>query len=437
MDILIVGNGFDLSHFLPTKYDHFMEAMKSIEGFQGSSGMEFDDIYKILYVKEAYFFNKTKELYKYDLIKLDKDQVQTFKVMLQQNIWYKYFLNHVNDIQTWIDFEQKIEEALIHSVKAINIVNEKHSTTRFFNSPIFTTPRDNPNSYFFTEFQFNILTCLTFIIPNPQNASASVRVGSLNSNYFKSPVSEIYGLDSTKFISFLQKELDKFIEIFNLYLELIINNLVPIQMFKKDKLKEIHKVYSFNYTNTFEKFYNNEININYLHGKFGSNQNLVLGISDLNDASLKRLKAYGFTKYHQKLLNETDYTFLHEIITKYNDDLKDHENALINFRSSITDYALRSHATQTLDQVKNRLTNINLNFYIWGHSLDVSDESYIKEIFSFNEHMDNNVHVTVYHFNKVAKFDLLANLIYILGKEKVEYWMKNKWLTFKPNPEII
>ncbi len=51
--------------------------------------------------------------------------------------------------------------------------------------------------------------------------------------------------------------------------------------------------------------------------------------------------------------------------------------------------------------------------------------------------MDNNVHVTVYHFNKVAKFDLLANLIYILGKEKVEYWMKNKWLTFKPNPEII
>ncbi|MDC5647423.1 bacteriophage abortive infection AbiH family protein, partial [Acinetobacter baumannii] len=32
MDILIVGNGFDLSHFLPTKYDHFMEAMKSIEG---------------------------------------------------------------------------------------------------------------------------------------------------------------------------------------------------------------------------------------------------------------------------------------------------------------------------------------------------------------------------------------------------------------------
>ena len=31
MNILIVGNGFDLSHYLPTKYDHFMVAMQAIE----------------------------------------------------------------------------------------------------------------------------------------------------------------------------------------------------------------------------------------------------------------------------------------------------------------------------------------------------------------------------------------------------------------------
>ena len=31
MNILIVGNGFDLSHYLPTKYDHFMDAMQEIE----------------------------------------------------------------------------------------------------------------------------------------------------------------------------------------------------------------------------------------------------------------------------------------------------------------------------------------------------------------------------------------------------------------------
>ena len=31
MNILIVGNGFDLSHYLPTKYDHFMDVMGAIE----------------------------------------------------------------------------------------------------------------------------------------------------------------------------------------------------------------------------------------------------------------------------------------------------------------------------------------------------------------------------------------------------------------------
>ncbi|MDC4980606.1 bacteriophage abortive infection AbiH family protein [Acinetobacter baumannii] len=126
MDILIVGNGFDLSHFLPTKYDHFMEAMISIDNFQSSTEMKFDDIYKNLIENENYFFSKTKELYRCDLIKLDEDQVKIFKEKLQSNIWYKYFLEHVNNIKTWIDVEQKIEEALIYATKAIKNIEVKH-----------------------------------------------------------------------------------------------------------------------------------------------------------------------------------------------------------------------------------------------------------------------------------------------------------------------
>jgi len=29
--ILILGNGFDLAHFLPTKYEHFITAMRAVE----------------------------------------------------------------------------------------------------------------------------------------------------------------------------------------------------------------------------------------------------------------------------------------------------------------------------------------------------------------------------------------------------------------------
>ena len=79
---------------------------------------------------------------------------------------------------------------------------------------------------------------------------------------------------------------------------------------------------------------------------------------------------------------------------------------------------------------------LNLNVYIWGHSLDISDKDYILDLFSLNDDIDRNVRVTVYYFDKTAKFSLLNNLLAILDKDKVEQWMKNKWLCFKPNPEI-
>ena len=72
-----------------------------------------------------------------------------------------------------------------------------------------------------------------------------------------------------------------------------------------------------------------------------------------------------------------------------------------------------------------------MRFFIWGHSLDVSDRDYIVDLFSLNDGMDRNVRVTIYYFDKNAKFMLLNNLIAILEKDKVEQWMKNKWLKFE------
>lgn len=83
-----------------------------------------------------------------------------------------------------------------------------------------------------------------------------------------------------------------------------------------------------------------------------------------------------------------------------------------------------------------KIMKLDLNFNIWGHSLDVSDKDYILDLFSLNDDIDRNVRVGVYYFDKLAKFSLLNNLLAILGKDKVEQWMKNGWLQFKLNPEI-
>lgn len=44
--ILIIGNGFDLAHFLPTKYEHFIHAMRAIEEADNDSVLSFKELYK-------------------------------------------------------------------------------------------------------------------------------------------------------------------------------------------------------------------------------------------------------------------------------------------------------------------------------------------------------------------------------------------------------
>ncbi|MFG4546509.1 AbiH family protein, partial [Acinetobacter baumannii] len=125
MNILIVGNGFDLSHYLPTKYDHFMVAMGAIENWDEQKGeMQFDDLFGSLYEKENYFFKYTKAMYQTDEIKISTEQVKELKQKLKENVWYQYFSDHVREIKTWIDFEQKIEEALIYTTHFLDKINE-------------------------------------------------------------------------------------------------------------------------------------------------------------------------------------------------------------------------------------------------------------------------------------------------------------------------
>ena len=193
------------------------------------------------------------------------------------------------------------------------------------------------------------------------------------------------------------------------------------------------KIYSFNYTNTYQRIHK-EVIVEYLHGSYGQDQNIVLGISDLNDDSLKKLKAYGFTKYHQKLFKDTDYLFLDE----YKNNILENEDDILTLKDELKGEN-RSNYRDDLNRrirAKQNEGKLNLEITIWGHSLDISDKDYILDLFGLNDDIDRNVRVTVYYFNKTAKFSLLNNLLAILGKDKVEQWMKNKWLCFKPNPEI-
>ena len=219
-------------------------------------------------------------------------------------------------------------------------------------------------------------------------------------------------LDNKKVVKFLFSNLENFIDIFNIYLRDVVDHLTAKSIFNKTLFDSLsfEKIYSFNYTSTFIKLYEEEQDIDFLHGKFGKNQNIVLGISEITHEFLQKLKAYGFTKYHQKILKNTNYLFL--------DDSTNIFKAIMR-GTTVIDTSLKK-----------------FNFYIWGHSLDISDQEYIKDLFSFNLEKDQNVKIIIFHFDEPAKYELLGNLLHILGKKKIEQWMKKGWLKFEKNPDI-
>lgn len=122
-----------------------------------------------------------------------------------------------------------------------------------------------------------------------------------------------------------------------------------------EKIKDdIDFFYTFNYTPTLEKLYHiDEKKVNYLHGRFNiNNHNIVLGIEE--NEELKKNKVFMFTKYYQKLFNDTHYQFLLDLIT-----------------SSSTNY----------------------NFILFGHSLAENDKNYIVELFEKGKQFENTVSV--------------------------------------------
>lgn len=367
-----MGNGFDLSHYLPTKYDHFMDVMTAIEASESES-MSFDELFSKC--REDWFIAKTKQYYLTENIVLDKEQLSKIRNSLTENSWYQYFKNHVREIKTWIDFEQKIEEVLKVISTFVSRIETIISERGLSSEEIGFGEDVSLGQIFLTREYCNILELLK-IIKSGYYAQREFEDDELGIYYqvveveydteedqdFKFHIendyvfyqNRTYKVKTDKIISNLHQKLEDFIEIFNLYLSLVVDQLKPKYEYKvlNENWEIPNHIFSFNYTNTFRKFYKNEIKVEYLHGKCGGKQNIVLGISDIKGEGLINLKAYGFTKYHQKLFKDTDYLFLDE----------------------------GSPVMERIKSSRNLARWEDTNILIWGHSLDSSDREYIRPL---------------------------------------------------------
>jgi hypothetical protein len=407
MKILIIGNGFDLAHYLPTAYAHFMGVMQAIEHLpDGKEDITFDDLFSGLasLQRNKEFFAKTREIYDGDNLRFDVDKIYELKGKLQENKWYGFFKKHM-EINTWIDFENKIHAVLMTVFKLYSIFSDiKNNNGRIrkyvFNYKVDST--DGSARLFLNLSDSDILILFGFLVKVEGGGHCEV-----HDAYRLIDDDFIYDLKISDFIDFLHAQLVKFSGFFNCYLSLICSSFSK-KIFNLDVNSgvfdglDVSRVYSFNYTSTLLNLYSGRLtgdgSINFLHGSVAKGS-IVLGVDSLDEDFLNDFNLHGFLKYHQKLFFDTDYLFLEQ------------------------DESIQAHIKDDGNK---------LQIYVWGHSMDSSDGDYIRELFSFT---DGKVMLVVFYFGS-AKFELLAKLLKIVGREKIEKWMKKGWLKFEQAPDL-
>ena len=203
-NVLIIGNGFDLYHKLPTRYIDFLFLVKNWSDF-------FDDYNRSLREKiedlEYKKFNITLDAYSKltndslrDFAKYSKnfnsDKIQTLNVILSKNAWIQYFIKSGYEKEGWIDFESEIEKVLMIIEHFFTIDIDNCVGKMIFDAV-------NPITYDIINILINVTDSLT-----------------LNPNlYNKTDVEKIkYGNIKRKLIEELKIDLNKLIEALKIYI---------------------------------------------------------------------------------------------------------------------------------------------------------------------------------------------------------------------------
>ena len=267
--IVILGNGFDLRHFLPTKYNHLITILREIENYDFSdSEVSFSDLFNEDFKqKDKFFYNGILNYYDFQNIKFNSEELKSIQDRLKTNNWFQYLKTvEENKIDTWIDFETEINRVLssisdyfdkFHDGSSSTIKKKYFSTT---GSSYFIAEEGYGNKFFNNNFQRDIL--VLFGLFDRYKFSKNSKLNE----YYVVVIEEVIQYYKEKeFFDSIYKSLEEFIGIFNDYIEFIVNpfydNFIKEKkenfIFKNEKFlfNAVTKIYSFNYTNSYQKLY--------------------------------------------------------------------------------------------------------------------------------------------------------------------------------------
>lgn len=378
MNVLMLGNGFDLNYKLPTKYINFLNTVKYISESNLTDVKTVGDIWgaeELQQIDKDIAESYTQHQAVYDSAMLEQDVLNKLSELAKNNMLFSYLLNSFNRDVGWIDFEKEIS-VVLHAFQIL-LKNERpiFSKSKFSESKV--------DQYVISYFNF------FYQIANQNIAIDTCRV---NNEYIVTypQGSNNRVIDKEKIISTLETELINLAEGLKIYLQCFVENVVK-DMCKYKSLKPLpaltnaQLVVTFNYTSTYEQVYKGE-NVCHIHGNV--KDRIILGINpdEADDISTVDTSFVRFKKYYQRVMHRSDVDYL-EWVTR--------EQQVISL-------------------------------LVMGHSLDVTDQDIIMQMF------DAAKDITILYYSEQSQSALITNLIKMYGKLEFDALRVKKRLRFLP-----
>lgn len=342
MKILVLGNGFDLDHGLPTSYRDFLFFCLWITKGKVTSEDYYDKLTPTQrdYVKKLNNNTKLKN---------------RFIRLLENNHLFLYFYHQLErQGYNWIDLEREIK-SVIHEMLSI----EKDFNASKLNTLMAT--RDHRTREVIDKLSITSVD------------SGKIDEISLN---------EIHNA--------LSNALNDFSQALELYIVNFINT-TAVRGVSPDIIDfDATNVLTFNYSQTYERVYGgvhwNEV-VDHIHGiaqdSSSKETNIILGVTTHSEHH-ENNRYVEFEKYFQRITKKTG--------SKYREWLKPSSGK-----------------------------NKSIEVVFFGHSLDSSDSDVINDFIS-----NPNTSITVYYFDEKAHKDIVANLVEIIGKQKLIEYVSGK-----------
>lgn len=367
MKILMIGNGFDLEHELPTKYTQFLEFVTSFKyAYSGENGVP----KRLNNIKDNYlkmiFENPECE-----------DRVVALYAFTENNVWINYFgkvyRKYLENKQNWVDFESEIS---------------------------------------------SVIQAMDGLIKYYENIETGESKNESLEKYFKNRLSNIINQSEWKaenikaYIPKLLCDLNKLIGALEVYIWDYVGN-EKLKYYNPDIEKiQPNKVFSFNYSDTYRKLYaynRKEIEYSFAHGVATNNIHFFTGKTHASKEEIENCIQQN-TESNNMVLGIDEYL---------SEDRRSDEIEFIAFKK----YYQRIYK-KAGNEYKKWLQQIDENvkagrkeentLYIFGHSLDVTDGDVLREFINHE-----NLKTVIFYRNKEQLGQQIANLVKILKSDTV------------------